>query len=286
MTDIATAIAGDSRPIAIDVIARNNRPPFIKAQSGTIHDEQTARKHGFSGALVSGIVVGGYAMPVLLDVWGEEWARKGAFAIDFKRPVFDGKVLGIRYDFGKDQGGKTATISYSQDDVAVAAGRAGLPERVPEVDASLLDGDAHPFPEAPIPATPESLAVGQPLGCEPFTLSAETIKLMTNRLDLGPDAWTTSAIHPFVYLSISTMQQYGSLSFPTPGVQVSAGLQMLSSAAVGETVESVGRISKLYEKNGHQYFESEQLIRTLERRPVAIVSNTVIYRKRAMEAEA
>lgn len=286
MTDIASAIARDSRPIAIDVIARNNRPPFIKAQGGTIHDEQTARKHGFSGALVSGIVVGGYAMPILLDVWGEEWARNGAFAIDFKRPVFGGKVLGIRYDFAEDQDGKTAAISYGQDDVIVAAGRAGLPRKAAEVDASLLDGDVHPFPDAPIPATPESLAVGQALGSKPFTLSADTIQLMTNRLDLGPDAWVTSAIHPFVYLSISTMQQYGSLSFPTPGVQVSAGLQMLSAAAVGETVESVGRISQLYEKNGHQYFESEQLIRTLDRRPVAIVSNTVIYRKRGAEAGA
>ena len=143
-----------------------------------------------------------------------------------------------------------------------------------------LRGGAQPFPDEPLPATPETLEVGLPLGSEPLTLDAQTLALMTKRLDLAPGDWPQEVVHPFIFLNISTMHQHHSLSFPTPGVHAATEVQMLAPAKLGETVESVGRISKLYERKGHQFFESEQLIRTVDGRSIAMVRNTVIYRIR------
>src|SRR5262245_18450825 len=63
--------------------------------SNRIHDDATARQHGYAGALVAGVTIYGYLARVAVEAWGIEWLRHGAASVRFARPVHDGDVLTV-----------------------------------------------------------------------------------------------------------------------------------------------------------------------------------------------
>ena len=160
-----------------------------------------------------------------------------------------------------------------------------MPDALPDLPLDRLSGPALPIPDSPPLATPEALKIGQTLGSSPLTLDAETLAAYIDRLDLAPGEWPADRVHPFIYMNVASIHQVSSLTFPTPGVHAASELQIISPAQLGETIETVGFISDLYERNGHHYFRSEQLVRTLDGRPVAFNRNRVVYRNRNAEAK-
>ena len=43
---------------------------------------------------------------------------------------------------------------------------------------------------------------------------------------------------------------------------------------------STGRVAAVYERKGHHYFDTEQLVQTIAGRPIALCKRTVIYKAR------
>jgi hypothetical protein len=275
--------SGEGARLVREMIARNHKPPYEMKHSANIHDEETARRQGFEGALVTGAVVGAYAIPTLFERWGDAWLERGQFALKFKRPVYDGQTVDMIFDFGRDEDRETAILEIRHGDSVVIDGSAALPDSLPAIALDRFDGPALPIPESPPPAVPGLLKVGQRLGSEPLTVDAEGLALFTERLDLTPGQWPADRVHPFIYMNITSIHQVSSLAFPTPGIHASMDMQILSAARVGETLETVGFISEVYEHKGHHYFAAEQLVRTTDGRAIAVSKNRVVYRTRNAE---
>jgi len=275
-----TDLPKDRVHLSTSVIARNHKPHYVKPGLKTIHDDDIARRNGYAGALVSGIVVAAYAMPTIVRTWGADWCHRGTIRTSFKRPVYDGKTLDLEFDFFENDEGRVADITCRQAGEVVVTGKATLPGKISAPDLAPFNAGPQPFPDVPIRATEEHLRAGLPFGSEYLNVDRETVAQLTERLDLAPGDWPAGLFHPFIFLNIATMYQHRSMSFPTPGIHASSSVQMLAPVEIGTILGSVGIITRVYEEKGHGFFEAAQLIQTREGRPVALVTDAVIYRPR------
>ena len=57
--------------------------------AGSIHDDETAAELGFRGGTVAGDVHMNQFMPVLLEVFGNEWFERGNLSLSFKNATVD-----------------------------------------------------------------------------------------------------------------------------------------------------------------------------------------------------
>ncbi|MGH7855914.1 MAG: hypothetical protein ACREQY_01190, partial [Candidatus Binatia bacterium] len=61
-----------------------------------IHDDAVAKRYGFAGGLVPGIVVYGYMTRPLLDAFGLGWLDRGGAAARFVKPCYEGEEIVVR----------------------------------------------------------------------------------------------------------------------------------------------------------------------------------------------
>src|SRR5205814_9189296 len=60
-----------------------------------IHDDVTARRYGFPGALVPGVTVYAYMTQPLAAAFGTGWLARGTANVRFKKPVLDGEEVTV-----------------------------------------------------------------------------------------------------------------------------------------------------------------------------------------------
>jgi acyl dehydratase len=65
----------------------------IEEAENKIHEDDVARRFGFSGALVPGVELFARITTPLVSTWGEQWLRGGRLDVRFRRPVYDGEEL-------------------------------------------------------------------------------------------------------------------------------------------------------------------------------------------------
>ena len=99
-----------SGPASYTVRARN-----LAAESDNkIHDDDVARRFGFTGALVPGVEVFAYATQPFVAEWGEDFLTRGEIAVRFRRPVYDGEdvtVSAALVDGDDDSTDRVAAVS-------------------------------------------------------------------------------------------------------------------------------------------------------------------------------
>lgn len=273
----------DPAHVEIQCTAHNHEPPFERTQegAGSIHDNDIALEQGFTGALVPGIVTTAYSMPLLLKRWGEDWIKRGTISARFRRPVYDDDNIAISYGFESSDEGERATIEVLREGEPAVVGEAFLASGPATFDLDHLKGEALPAPAEPVYIEPGKFQIGQELYSEPLTLTADILKALNQHIDLQPGDWPEGRVHPFVYLLLAAMHQQVGTKFTSPGIHYAAQLRMIEPAQPGDTLETVGKIVDIYERNGHHYFNAEQLIRTTQGQNVALSHNTVIYKTRS-----
>src|ERR671937_93048 len=75
-----------------------------------IHDDVTARRYGFRGALVPGVTVYAYMTQPLAAAFGVAWLARGTATVRFVKPVMDGAdVIVSATVTGRDGHGIEAT---------------------------------------------------------------------------------------------------------------------------------------------------------------------------------
>src|SRR5207248_3651886 len=73
------------------LVARN----LVPDSDNKIHDDDVARQFGFTGALVPGVEVFGYATNPPVARWGQAFLTGGRCSIRFRRPVYDGDTITV-----------------------------------------------------------------------------------------------------------------------------------------------------------------------------------------------
>ncbi|MBF0679303.1 MAG: hypothetical protein IR164_10230 [Devosia sp.] len=289
MTEAKIPLDRTSADLVIEFAAINDATHSTRERSkrheeaGGIHDDSIAQRYGYQGALVPGIVICAHTMPALVERWGKDWLKRGRVAMKHIRPGYDQDRLSACYRFGASDKGAHCEIVVMRDDVVLAVGDAAMPNVKPELPEDLPRTTLSVPEQLPL-AEPDVLAPGQPLFTTPTLMDAAEHDRLLARIGGETGQWPYGSIHPVAYQHLTSHDAINSFEYSTPGIHVSGDTQMLDWAEPGETLSSSGRVVAVYDRKGHHYFETEQLVQTASGRAIALCRRSVIYRTREVNA--
>jgi len=252
-------------PTSYTVRARNLAPD----SDNKIHDDEVARKFGFTGALVPGVEVFAYATQPFAAAWGEAFLSRGLMDMRFRRPVYDGEDVTV--EAKDDDDGYDVTLVGPDGDVR-ALGHAALADEVGAVDLSryVETPMTSPLP----PADETSLAVGTHLG--------------TVREQVTPDGHAAylhgigetlplyqQFVHPGALLRMVNAVLFRNVALG-PWIHTGSSCRYLGPAPVPTTLTAHGTVTDRYERNGKFYVRFDALVLAGER-PVVEVDHVAIY---------
>jgi acyl dehydratase len=246
-----------------------------------IHDDATARRYGFRGALVPGVTLYAYLTEPLVAAFGAAWLERGTATVRFQRPVMHGEEVRV--------GGLVTARDASRVTAAVTGATAAEPEAA-TIAATLPAGVPTPvnlalYPQRPLPdprpeATREHLlgieALGTPVTRYDEAAAAEWLERVGDPLPLyrGPRAWA----HPAFFLDQANRALRQNVLLG-PWIHAGSVVRHLGGARVGETLATRGRVRSVFEKRGREFVELDIVIVAGDRpRPVAHILHTAVYR--------
>src|SRR5688572_24961061 len=103
-----------------------------------IHGDEVARKHGFRGGLVPGVVVSAYLLDPALRAYGLD-ALRGSYAdVVVHKPLYDGTRFEVRIERSDAAGYRAALFDAEGTRCGEAAfERSRPPERLPQFDPNM-----------------------------------------------------------------------------------------------------------------------------------------------------
>lgn len=257
------------------VTARNTSA----SSENKIHDEQIARQYGFRGALVPGVTVYAYLTRPLVEAFGAAWLERGTADVRFVKPIHDGEEVRVSgVVTSRDAKGLAATVTATTVGGECGTLSATLPAGSP-VPVNLAMYPVAPLPAERPPATREHLAklvaLGTPINPYDAERAAEYLERVSDDLSIyrGGRGW----VHPGFFLD----QANKALSLNvrmSPWIHVRSIVRHLGGARIGETLSTRGKVRSLFEKKGRQFVEADLVLVAGERRPIAHVLHTAIYR--------
>ena len=267
---------GMNTPTSYMVRARNLAPD----SDNKIHDDEVARKFGFTGALVPGVEVFAYATQPFAAAWGEEFLSRGVMEMRFRRPVYDGDDVTVEPKEDAKQGEQGYDVTLVGPDGEVRAlGSAALADAAADVDLTryVETPMASPLP----PADEQSLAVGTHLGTvrEPVTPDGHAAYLhgIGETLPLYQ-----KFVHPGALLRMVNAVLFRNVALG-PWIHTGSSCRYLAPAPVPTTLTAHGTVTDRHERNGKFYVRFDALVLAGER-PVAEVDHVAIYDLGAADA--
>ena len=245
-----------------------------------IHDEQIARQYGFRGALVPGVTVYAYLTHPLVEAFGAAWLERGTANVRFLKPIHDGEEVRLAGAVtARDAKGLSATVTATTTVGGECATlSATLPAGSP-VPVNLALYPVAPLPADRPPATREHLAglaaLGTPINPYDDERAAEYLERVSDGLALyrGARGW----VHPGFFLDQANKALSQNVRM-SPWIHVGSVVRHLGGARVGETLSTRGKVRSLFEKKGREFVEADLVLVAGERRPIAHVLHTAIYR--------
>jgi len=265
------------------ITARNTS----KQSENLIHDDATARRYGFAGALVPGVTVYAYLTQPLVATFGTAWLERGTATVRFVKPILEGNAVVVSGSVSdRKPSGLTLSLTARVDGgeecaVMSATLPAGLPTPV-----NLLAYRETPCPDTRPPVSRDVLLAIKDLGT-PVTRYDEA--LAREFLDKVDDALpiyqgTDGRVHPAYYLDQANKALRGNVQLG-PWIHASSTVRHLGRAGVGDTLHTRGRIRSLYEKKGREFVELDLVVVSGDKpRPIAHILHTAIYRLPAPSA--
>jgi acyl dehydratase len=273
-------VPGDTLPVH-HVRARN----LSRDSENRIHDDEVARRHGFAAGLVTGTTVYAYLSHPLVRLWGEAWLEGGTARIRFRRPIYEGDLVGIEARVVGRSGGPAAgevvlelTVTRDGGELAATA-VAGLAWGGTPVRPDLGAYPVRPLPTVRAPATPAALGALGPLGSPDLALDPETAAEYAARVDDPLDLYRgpAGAGHPGLLLQQANRLLSENVSLG-PWIHAESDLAHLGLARAGNRLTTRGRVDRLSTHKGREYAELDALVVADGARPVLHVRHTAIYR--------
>lgn len=250
-----------------------------------IHDDDVARRFGFSGALVPGVDVYAYMMHLPVARWGRAFLERGMAQCRFTNPVYDGEIAEVA---GRDEGdagndGDAMAIEVTSGGRICATGSANLPAH------AAAPPSLERFPPASPPATEDrpaadaaALPVGGTLNSFPLEASAEYVADYLRDVRETDGLYAREGlVHPGTVLRMCNHALLQNVRLG-PWIHVGSEVQNFSVVRVGETLEARSCVAAQYERKGHLFVELDALVLGDGTRPVAGVKHVAIYRPRQL----
>lgn len=292
----AGARAGRGRSVGAmlgyEVVAHNT----ATASLNKIHDDEVARRYGFSGGLVPGVDVYAYMTRVPAEAWGTEWLARGTMRARFLSPVYEGEAVRVvPGDPVESPAGVTVGLELrNADGETCAVGQAGLPVAQP---APAPSGPApvarvtwpvvEPAVEPP-EAAPEVLAPGTPLAVAPHRFGADRAgEYLAEVRETLPLYAAARVAHPGWLLRDANYVLSSNVVLG-PWIHVESVTEHHATVGDGDTVVARATVTGEWERKGHRFVSLDVGLLVQDgdggdgsERLAARVAHTAIYRPRA-----
>lgn len=239
-----------------------------------IHDDDVARRFGFTGALVPGVEVYAYMAHMPVALWGRAWLERGGAECRFVKPVYDGNIARVT---AQEEGG-VLNMSVESGGVLCATGHAVLPDAAPAPAFDSLPTGALPA-ERP-KASESNLAPGVSLGLAPVTIDRAALQQYLADIREQDGIYLREGlVHPGQILRLCNAALVQSVVLG-PWIHVGSRLRNFSAARVGQELTLRNRITSNGVTKGHAIVEFDALAITDGKQVVAQITHTAIWRPR------
>jgi acyl dehydratase len=245
-----------------------------KASENKIHDDEVARRFGFTGGLVPGVDVYAYMAHIPVARWGRDFLAHGTLEARFLRPVYDGEMATVTAT--KANGG--LDIEVTSREALCATGHAAMTRQQPPsldafVAAAAVDERA--------PADETSLAVGRWLGIKPLQITAEWARRYVEDVrERDPLYLAHGLSHPGQLPRLFNWALTHNVVLG-PWIHVGSKVDHFAAARVGDELTVRAKVIANYEKKGHRFVDLDGLVVANGTTPTARIAHTAIYRPRA-----
>ena len=247
-----------------------------------IHDDDVARRFGFTGGLVPGVDVYAYLTHLPAEAWGLDWLERGTMRGRFLSPVYDGERISVvstahregdrgpvvSLEVRSSRGEVCAVGEACLPHVAVDAPSAGLWAEVPQVDAATRP-----------PASPLSLIPGTAFGLAPHGFrAAKAGAYLDDVRETLPLYREEGVAHPGFLLRDANYVLSSNVRLG-PWIHVESVTQHHDLVRDGAVVQTRALVSREWEHKGHRFVELD--VAVLADGLVAHrVTHTAIYQPR------
>lgn len=221
-----------------------------------IHDDDVARRFGFTGGLVPGVDVYAYLTHLPAETWGLDWLERGTMRGRFHAPVYEGdRVLVDAVGHAERDGGPIVRLELRNERGDLCAeGEAGLPTRTVEPPAPSLWPDV-PQSEAPPPASPLSLPVGTAFGFAPHGFRAEKAAVYLDDVRETCPTYTEARVaHPGWLLRDANYVLSANVRLG-PWIHVESVTRHHRLVHDGQVVHTRALVTREWEHKGHRFVE-------------------------------
>jgi acyl dehydratase len=245
-----------------------------------IHDDTVARRYGFRGGLVPGVTVYAYLTQPLVAALGTGWLDRGTATVRFGRPIFEGEEVRVAGEITErtPQAVSATVRAFTDASGECAMLAATVPAGTPTpINVSLYRRAALPH-ERPAVSREHFLsldALGTPVVRYDEGEAAAYVERVADSLAIYRGRG--GRVHPAFYLHQANRALSQNVTLG-PWIHVSSAVRHLGAAYVGDTLEVRGRVRSVYEKKERDYVELDLVVLAGERRPIAHVLHTAIYR--------
>jgi hypothetical protein len=278
--------------LGYEVVAHNT----ATASLNKIHDDEVARRYGFSGGLVPGVDVYAYMTRVPAEAWGTDWLARGTMRARFRSPVYEGEAVRVvPGDPVESWAGVTVGLELrNAAGETCAVGEAGLPASPPAPSSAPVAGVTWPVvaPAAERPeAAPEVLAPGTALAIAPHRFVADRAgEYLAEVRETLPLYAAARVAHPGWLLRDANYVLSSNVVLG-PWIHVESVTEHHATVGDGDTVVARATVTREWERNGHRFVALDVglLVQVGDgsdggdggERLVARVAHTAIYRPRA-----
>ena len=243
-----------------------------------IHSSEGAAQYGYRGALVGGVTVYGWAIPAVLQTFGETWLDSGWADVAFRKPVYPGDAMTVDV---VPTGDLTAALEMKNQDGGVCVS-ANLGMGTPDFAGDYVLPSrraAEPEPAERPQLTMETAPVGSDLRpmAVPYTLDDARDYASDKQRDADP-RWTEPGgrIHPGWLAARMTPLIHHSYHYG-PAIHARSQVQNLRAAVLPQTVTVAGHFLQAYERKGHHYGVVDGVIVGEDGSELCYIRHTTIF---------
>jgi hypothetical protein len=243
-----------------------------------IHSSEGAAQYGYKGPLVGGVTVYGWAIPGVLQTFGETWLDSGWVDVAFRKPVYPGDEMTVDV---VPSGDTTASLEMKNQDGAVCLS-ANLGMGTPGFAGDYVLPSrraAEPEPAVRPQLTMESAPVGSDLRpmAVPYRLADARDYASDKQRDPDP-RWSEPGgrIHPGWLAAQMTPLIHHSYNYG-PAIHARSQIQNLRPALLDQTVTVAGHFLQAYERKGHHYGVVDGVILGEDGSELCYIRHTTIF---------